>query len=112
MRSSPFSKQRVGGVELNRQRSDGVRQDIVDFTSDAVALGQGRGTIPFGIGPDPLGQELLGLERPLHVLASAGADHEPDDHRQRPFGDEDPRSIHGHVATASATTPMAPTPRR
>jgi hypothetical protein len=68
-----------------------VGENIVDLASDPVAFGQGGGTIPFGVGADPLGQELLGLEGPLGVLASAGAKAA----LARPLGRPAPTGIRG-----------------
>ena len=63
--SSLFSRSRVGRVELHRQCSERVSEDIVDLVSDAVALGQGGRSIPFGVSPDAVSEELLGLIGPL-----------------------------------------------
>ena len=67
----------------------------MDLASDAVALGQGGRSIPFGVSPDTLSEELLGLIGPLRVLVSAGANHESDDNRQRALSDDHTRSAQG-----------------
>ena len=104
-------QERVGGVQLDRQGPQGVGQHVVDLAPDSVALSQRGRSIPLGVGPDPLGQELLGLKRPLHVLAAAGTDHEPDDDRDRPLGDEDSQERPAPTwPLPAAPTPIAPTP--
>lgn len=69
---APAFQQRVGRLELDGQRAQGMREHVVDLAADPIALSQSRGTITFSIGAQPLGEQRLGLGGPVAVLAAAG----------------------------------------
>lgn len=81
-------EERVHRIKLDRERSQGVGENVMDFSSDAVTLSQRRGAVAFGVGSHPLGEQLLGLHRSLDVLVPTDARHHCDDHEEGSLGDQ------------------------
>ena len=106
-------QQGVGGVELDRQGTERVSQHVVDLSSHPVALGQGCGTVAFGVGPDPLGQQLFGLQCPILVVAASGAGMRPMAMEAAASAIDDRRAAdrrHGHHQRAEPDRPDRPAP--
>jgi len=81
---APFEES-VDGIELDRERSQGVRENVVDSRPIRCARST-RGTVPFGVGSHPLDEQFLGLHRSLDVLVPAGTGHHGDDHEEGSLG--------------------------
>jgi hypothetical protein len=83
-------EQRVSRVELDGQRAKRVGEDVMDLAAETVSLGERRGSIPFRVRADALGEQLLGLFCTTLVLPSAGTRHEARSRREDTFGDDLP----------------------
>lgn len=82
---------RVGCLELDGQRTEGMREDVMDLASDPVALGQRSCAITFGVSAHSLAQQRLGLRGPVAVLAAAGPAEQRCNNREQALGDDRPR---------------------